>query len=398
MSNKHNREIAPDVFLNKKYYLKHNPFETSACTDPHEYVERKDELSLFERSLNLIKISKCTGKRIIGRKGIGKTSLVNMYFEIAHKHMLKTIYVAPVPNSGQKFMQNLLSAAINAETDENKRNSLGKRYGEFVRRKTSYPDDIFKKFTEVIDELQPKPVIVAIDETDNLPKISQIAPLFNNYIFDHANDVMFILCVLPGTHEKITKKMGAFIDRFPEIIYLPSFSNNELLKLLEKKLGVAQIKQTQTIKSNYWPFTKKAVEKLLEHAGGVPRYLIDVARAAVNTGVESQTPRINEEIVDKAAVRAKRGNLVSIWHSLNSFEKQILNVIVSFDEKNMKNIRLEEIVDVVKKEKSWVWRSINELVERGLVEKQGEAKKDVTYRLIADPKLISILDKNEEMK
>ena len=387
--NKDSNNTTVNGFTVKKYSLSSNPFEVVACTSSDQYVERENELKDFESNLRLIISSGfgCKGKKIIGCKGIGKTSLVNMYFEIAHKKGLKRVY-ATVSNTAQNFMRNLLIGAINAETDEYKRNSFSKRYGEFVRRKSADSDDLFRKFTEIIDELQPKPVIVAIDETIFLPRMINFSYLFNNYVFDHAHDVMFILCLSPDTYKKIVET--AFSDRFPEVIRLPSFSDDELREVLKKRLSVVR---TGAVSSPYFPFTKKAVETLLDHAGGVPRYLIEIANSSLGIGVESQTPSINEETVNKAAVRAERGYLVSIWHSLNSFEKQTLIEITRMGGK----VKLNEIIDAVKKERSWVWRSVNELVERGLVEKMGEAKKDVTYKLITDPKLIMDL-KNKEGK
>ncbi|MEW6068983.1 MAG: AAA family ATPase [Candidatus Thermoplasmatota archaeon] len=380
MLNKVNKEITADVFLKENYYLTHNPFKTEACTDPNEYVERENELALFESDLNLVKISGSTGKRIIGRKGIGKTSLVNMYFEVARKRGLKTVYVT-VPNSARKFMQNLLIGTGNAETDQTKRDELRNKYAMYVRSNI-YPETIFEKWSQLIDELKPKPVIVAIDETENLPKLPHVMPLFNDYIFSHANDVMFLLCCLPSTYEKL--RTTAFIDRFPTVIRLRSFTNEELLLLFEKRLNTARVKQAP---NKYWPFTKKAVEKLLDHAEGVPRYLIDVAREALNMGVKLNATQINEKIVEKGAVRAERGYIIGVWESLNRSEKQTLMEIVAHGGK----VKLDDLISTIKKDKSLIWRCVNELVERGLVEKVGEAKKDVIYQLRVDPELVKDL-------
>jgi Cdc6-like AAA superfamily ATPase len=376
MHNKSNNTTTSDIFIKEKYYLTYNPFKIDACIDPKEYVEREDEISLFEEDLDIVKISGCKGRCIIGRKGIGKTSLVNMYFEVARKRSLKTVYVT-ASNSGRKFMQNLLTATLNAETDESKRKEFGNRYGEYVRKSNIYPESVFEKWAQLVDELQPKPVIVAIDETDNLPKIPQITHLFNNYIFSHTQDVMSILCALPSTHEKIIRGMGAFIDRFPIIIRLRSFTNDELLRVFEKRLNAARVKR---VPDKYLPFTKRAVERILDHAEGVPRYLIDVASETLNLGIKSRAVELNDQVVEKAAVRAERGNLMGVWETLNSLEKQTLIEIAALGGK----AKLDEIVSVIKKEKSWIWRCVNELVECGLVEKMGEAKKDVIYKLKVD--------------
>jgi Cdc6-like AAA superfamily ATPase len=379
-------KITPDVFLRKKYYLTHNPFKTEACTDPNEYVEIENEIQSFERDLNLVKISGCAGRRIIGRKGIGKTSLVNMCFEVAHKRGLKTVYVITVPNSGLQFVKALLIASINTETDEEKRRKFGNKYGEYIRRSGIYPETVFEKWTQLIDELQPKPIIVAIDETENLPKLPQIMPLFNNYIFSHAHDIMFLLCCLPSTYEKL--KDSAFIDRFPIVVRLRSFTNEELLQLFEKKLAVARLKRAP---DKHWPFTEKAVERLLDHAEGVPRSLIDIAREALNMGTELRLARISEDVVEKAAIRAARGYLVGIWESLNTSEKQTLVEFVALGEE----VKLDELTDALKKDKTWTWRCLNELVERGLIEKVGEAKKEVIYTLKVDANLVKELIKKE---
>lgn len=385
MHNDSNMEITSDVFRREKYHLAHNPFNTEACTNPNEYVERENEIHSFERDLNLVKFSGCTGKRIIGRKGIGKTSLVNMLLETARKRSLKTVYVT-VPNSGLKFMKELLAAAMNAEADAVKRKEMNNKYGEYIRRSNIYPETVFEKWTKVIDQLQPKPVIVAIDETDNLPRIPQIMYLFNNYIFSHANDTMFLLCCLPGTYEKL--KDTAFIDRFPIVVRLRSFTNEELLQLFEKRLAVARVKRAP---DKHRPFTKKAVEKILDHAEGVPRSLIDIAREALNMGAESLAPQINEQLIEKAAVRAERGYLVGVWESLSSSEKQTLVEIVALGEE----VKLDDLTSALKKDKTWAWRCVNELIERGLVEKVGEAKKDVIYTLKVDADLVKELIKKE---
>ena len=400
MSNKTNKKITADVFLREKYHLTHNPFKTEACTDSKEYVERENEIHSFETDLDLVKISECTGKRIIGRKGIGKTSLVNMLLEVARKRGLKTVYVPNIPNSGRKFMQSLLSATVRATEETSSKEcskyiivkaveeTSSKEYSKYIHNTNIYPESIFEKWAEIIDEMQPKPVIVALDETENLLKIPHIMPLFNTYIPTHANNVMFLLCCLPSTHEKL--KDTAFIDRFPIVIRLRSFTNEELICLLRKRLSAAR---TKSVPDPCYPFTKKAVERLLDHAGGVPRYLLDIAFKAINMGVKSSAERINEQIINQAAIHAERGYIIGVWDSLNTSEKQTLIEIVDIGGE----VKLDDITTRIKKDKSWVWDCVNELVERGLVEKMGEAKKDVTYKLITDPKLIMDL-KNKEGK
>jgi len=372
-------------FLGEHYNLSFNPLTPDPCTKIKEYVERTDELKRFERDINLGTKKFCS-YLVIGEKGLGKTSFVNICMKKAQNYGLKTIYIPNVPNSGQKFIQDLLAATLKT-AEEFMDVPGGKTYSEYIHKKSVHPKTVFEKWTELIDQMQPKPVIVAIDETDNLPGISQIAPLFNNYIFDQAKNIIFFLCTLPGTYKEMHENMGAFTDRFPLVMDITPFSKEELMLCLEKKLSSARIDK-KNMKSLYHPFDMDAINVLLEYANGVPRYMLEIAGEAIQESLNNKDVMINKGMIVAAANNVQRSTLDKAWLHLTYMEKETL---VKMIELGGEGLKLVELADALNKTKGTIVPYLNKLDACGLIERGGKKPADIIYKVIADAESIKRL-------
>lgn len=372
-----------ETFFRREYKLDRNPFTIIPCQNANEYLDRFNGVDKFLQDLNMINISGMGANRIvIGDKGMGKTSFMNMCALKAKEKGLKSLYIDHVPNRASALMKKLFrhAAELAAPTDHLKRleflATIGRAGGTL-----DTTEDFFSDWVGMMRRISPAPVIVFLDETSPLPEMRGVEAYFNNYIYEHIKDVVFVIGCTTVTYNKISTRMGGFIDRFPTIVNLTAFSKEECIECLKKKMGVVRIKKSE---SPLHPFTREAIESMIEFSKGVPRYLIEIAFTALTGGAMRGERSISQALVEEASFALKKSTLHNTWSSLPLPEKNVLVTIAKLGGQ----INLEGLATTMKKTKPGVWYPLITLIECGLVEKVGVGRKDISYKLTVDPKTV----------
>lgn len=383
---KSGREHNPSIeeLFKNTYHLRSNPFIIHPCQTIKEYIDRFQAADKFINDLNILSISGIGANRIIiGDKGMGKTSLMNIYAVHARERGLKTVYVERVPNRAKEFIEILLKKTLDILVEDNP--GIKQTYGR-IGGTTQTTEDLYQMWTRAMDQIKNRPVIVFLDETSALPEMHYVESYFNNYIFDHLKDIIFVMGCTTATYHKIDIRMGGFIDRFPQVVNLPKFSEEDSIKCLKKKMMMERIKDKK-IKDDLIPFTQKAVEHIIDLSDGVPRYLLEIAFNTLNIGASQKIRTIDVDVVDKASFMTKRSTLHNIWNSLSPAEKRVLKTVADIGDE----FPLIQLATLLEKTKTGVWYPLNHLVETGLVEKIGTTKKDTTYKLTVDAEAVKEL-------
>jgi len=373
-----------EEFFRNTYHLRSNPFVVHPCQTTKEYIDRFQAADKFINDLNMLNISGIGANRvIIGDKGMGKTSLMNIYAVHAREKNLKTVYVERVPNRAKEFMEVLLKKTLDILVED--KPEIRQTYGR-IGGTTQTTEDLYQMWTGAMDQIKNRPVIVFFDETSSLPEMHYVESYFNNYIFDHLKDMVFVMGCATATYHKIDTRMGGFIDRFPQVVNLPKFTEEDSIKCLKKKMMMERIKGKKT-KDELLPFTQRAVEHIVELSDGVPRYLLEIAFNTLNIGASQKIGNVDSDVVDKAAFMTKRSTLHNIWNSLSPAEKRVLKTVADIGAE----CSLIHLATLLEKTKTGVWYPLNHLVETGLVEKIGTTKKDTTYKLAVDAEAVKEL-------
>jgi len=364
-------------FFKNTYHLKSNPFIVHPCQTIKEYLDRFQAVDKFVNDLNMLSISGIGANRvIIGDKGMGKTSLMNICAVRAKERGLKTIYVERVPNRAKEFMEVLLKKTLDVLVGDNP--GIRQTYGR-IGGTTQTTEDLYQMWVNAMGQIKARPVIVFFDETSALPDMHYVESYFNNYIFDHLKDIVFVMGCTTVTYHKIDARMGGFIDRFPQVVNLPHFSEEDSVECLKKKILIERTMKKAG--DALQPFTKEAVEHLVELSDGVPRYLLEIAFNTLNVGASQGVKEINADIVDQAAFVAKKSMLHNIWNSLSISQRKVLTKIAEIGGET----KLANLSGSLERAKSTVSPWLSHLVECGLVEQIGTSKREISYKLTVDP-------------
>ncbi len=389
-------ENAEMAFLQKEFKLSDNPFRISPCKVLSQYVERKDELKQFKSNLKWLQQSNIESNIIIvGEKGIGKSSFLYMCMLHARENALNTVMIDSVPSSGKDFLALLLKKTLDAILPIGwEEDSVFAAYLKMIqesqkRNTSSYK--VFRNWQNILNNLEKKPIAIFIDETSNLPKLVEITSYFNSFLMDHPRDCMLVLSGTPDTYEKMKKEIGQFVDRFSTIINLEPFQEDEGKLCVEKRLGDYRIKIPQTTLNGIQveeimalhPFSEKAIEKILELSNGVPRYIMELCLESLKQGIEKKESEINEMAIERVALKLGRSTFNNAWNHLPPERKRVLVEIA----KRGGKVKLKQFTDELRKGKTTVWTHLTNLIETGLVKKDGETT-NIEYSLTIDPDIV----------
>lgn len=240
-----------------------NPFNPQQPAKPQFFVGREPEIKTFTNFLFQTINSSPMNMSITGDRGMGKTSLLIKFEQIAREQGCMTLRISNYEGSVNNVIElsNFLVDNIQAEvlsrsavkrTMEDIKKFFNELTAEFsigdislsVRReKTIIQDLIIKKLINIWEKVKNeyKAIIILIDEAENLEKIQSLT--FLREVFQKIQATCNYMVVLAGKLNFPEKMSETFspLNRFFPAQRLRPLSNNYIDKYIKERLSASGI-------------------------------------------------------------------------------------------------------------------------------------------------------------
>ena len=348
--------------------LKKNPFYPDPLVgDLDLFINREEELRSFGIALqnesNII---------LIGDTGVGKSSLSNL------GRMASTDrYVWGIanwdPKSPRRVLISLLydmiriSFPIKDERPEEIRKILS-RMERYKSSAAAYPmPDIIEDILS-ISEIEDKREIIVLD---NFYKFKDSGIFFDAFLCDLAtsNCINSIVCImLPESIEDLKKESEGLYQRFGTHIELYPFPDECIIQIIQKRVETVWDEKKE---NPYHPFTREAVDVIVENADGNARDAILFAQAAIDKAITTHSKIIEPAMLTGVITKLHKTLIQRYVQQYGKTGEQILKHII----KNSGHINIKELKAETKiKSNGPLEYRINKLLERGIIIRESRGK------------------------
>ncbi|MGB9613765.1 MAG: AAA family ATPase, partial [Candidatus Margulisiibacteriota bacterium] len=197
---------------------------------------------------------------VLGKKGVGKTTLLKWLAETLAKEF-NTVYV-PRPTDNFEDLLQYMAKSL----------KLKKKRGEKI---TIYDMEALASQTN-------KNILLLLDEGHEFNEEFE-RPLRT---LGDLNGVNFVIAGLPETDFRLKEISPPFYDRIIQTIELTHLSLEETTELIKKRIEDAGGTGIQ-------PFTPKAIENIFKMSGGVPRSILKVCDWVVTEAIHQNLDEID---------------------------------------------------------------------------------------------------------
>ncbi|MBW9222580.1 AAA family ATPase [Methanothermococcus sp. SCGC AD-155-C09] len=325
--------------------LKTNPFsEKPIRGNTKFFVGRTTELMEIADILGAAQYGSVANAAIVGTKGIGKSSLLNVIYYAAKRQNHWTVELEASQITPRQFLIQLMYGIIkdNLFTMEG---TLSTEYVEhsqkiieIYRRLDAHPDKTpvhypRERIERDLDYLlnivkgDNRLCIILIDEADQFAKKKclELLQFFHSFLYE--DGILTFFAGSPTLMENLTKVSPAMRDRLPKIINMPPLSKEESYDLILRRLKDAQISKAK----NYEPFTEGAVDVIVEECDGIPRKIIMTCSEAISIGLKKGLTEIDENIVKMAMKKLGISIGHQILNHLTPAQSKIVRALASFN-------------------------------------------------------------------
>ena len=249
-----------------------NPFSPGHTIDPQFFAGREKEINRFLSYLKSTKDGNPMNLAVLGERGIGKSSLLRKYEDIAKEQKCITIRL-DLDSSFDSV--NTLAQVILTEIKKegqvySKLFSVSEKVKEFFRdykisvevlgsgvevdkradspkSSLAFRSELFKLWENIKDSVPA--IIIMIDEAEELERIAALQVLRNTFtrLAEQECGYMLVISGKLTLFSKI-KKIHSPLARFFNPITLTEFIKEESLEALEKPLAESPFKLTQEVK------------------------------------------------------------------------------------------------------------------------------------------------------
>jgi len=195
---------------------------------------------------------------IIGEPGTGKTTVLKKFLsELPENFIAATIYNPML--SPEEFLKTLLDEFKIPYNKDISKNEILKKLSQFLEEKLR----------------EGKRAIIVIDEAQLMPfETLEELRLLSNIETGKEKLVQIILVGQPELEEKLQDpKLRQLSDRITNKMFLDELTEDEVEKYINHRL---KISNTDKIK-----FSKKAINEIYKHSGGIPRLINLLASRAI---------------------------------------------------------------------------------------------------------------------
>lgn len=361
--------------------LKSNPFsEKPIRGNTKFFVGRTSELSEIADILGAAQYGSVANAAIVGTKGIGKSSLLNIIYYAAKRQNhwaveMEASYITPRQFLIQ-LMYNIIrdniftvEGTISYEYMEH-----SKKIIEIYRRLDNtttdkmpvhYPREKIERDLDYLINVvkdEDKLCIILIDEADQFARKSCLSLLQFFHTFLYEDGILTFFAGSPTLMENLTKVSPAIRDRFPKIINMPPLSKDESYDLIYRRLQDAQIPNAR----GYEPFTESAVDMIVEECDGIPRKIILTCSESISIGLKKKVSTIDEDIVRVAMKKLGISVGHQILNHLTPAQSKIVRALAKLGGKST----VTELAQYLNNSPGTVGTHLSDIYEMGYIYKE----------------------------
>lgn len=260
-----------------------NPFTPKSGIEPKVFIGREDEIEIFERKLDeAITLKRYDHFLILGEWGMGKTSLLREFKNIAQSNKILCSYI-PI----RSFQENdtFLAATKHLATSLSNlpvKYKLIKSFTEYLKgiefnlpiigggiqipeRKEILPDpqvlllNALKKLWNTVKK-ETQSIVVLLDDVQNYHPISNYLTIIKNVLSDDAivkdTGFMFVLASTPESWNQFLKKHHPIGRYFTPIVKLKRLTFEQVLIILNKTLDSTGVVFDDVIKKRIYDYSE----------------------------------------------------------------------------------------------------------------------------------------------
>lgn len=376
--------------------MRYNPFNPQLPAKPEFFVGRFNEIRMFEQHLSQTINGSPMNMTIGGNRGIGKTSILIKFEEIARAQKclvirisnlesraenlselaeliltnLKLEYLGTVKPVSEQVKHFLKSINLNVSVgDVDLGISFKRDAGIAIARES------LEKFWEHIQN-ECQAAVILIDEAESIERIDG-ALMFLREVFQRLghgkSKYMLVLCGKLNFPEAMSEAFSPLNRFFPGTKLIP-LNREETNEFLEKSLSVVGCK-----------IEKNASDFIFEKSEGHPYIMVSMAFNIFNELGEGNT-LITKKSVSSAMnlceSRLEQDYFMSLFHPLTPKCKNTLVVIA--DQLHATRFTFAEAVNAVGSDGSQVAPYIQEMCRKGCINKTGRGKYEIFHKLFLD--------------
>ncbi len=373
-----------------KLKLKYNPFsEKPIRGNTKFFVGRVSELREIGEILGSAQHGSVANAAIVGTKGIGKSSMLNIIYYATKKQGHWVVEMTASQVTPRQFLIQLLynilteniltmSGTIKSDYMEHSNRILDmyrklNNYGDKVP--IHYPRERIERDLEyLINEVKShdKLCIILIDEADQFAKKSCLSLLQFFHSFLYEEGILTFMAGSPTLMDDLTKISPPIKDRIPKIINMPPLSKDESYDLIRRRLEDAHIDGAE----EFEPFTDEAIHKIVEECDGIPRKIIMTCSESISIAIRKGLTIIDEHIVKEAMHSLG----ISVGHQILNHLTPAQSEIVRAMAKLGGSATVTQLAEYLKKSPSTIGTHLSDIYEMGYIYKEREGN-NVYYRL-----------------
>ena len=374
-----------------------NPFNPTLPASPNEFVGRKEQIKLFEERLASTINASPMSLAIVGNRGIGKTSLLAKYAQMAKEKKCFVVRFSPI-ETNMKTLEDLSTYIISQiEYQAYTLSKLGKLRQDILSilrenkltLKTGYDgiefeagiertartqpilredlEDIWKKLKDEVSA-----IVIIIDEAETLE------PLGNPYMFLRevfsrlGEDRYPYMLVLGGKLTFPQKLTGEFspLLRFFHPETLEPLSEGECVTYIKSKLGKSSLSLEDDL-----------IRKIYTDSQGHPYVLAVIMHVLYREFIDEKT---KISLSDYDAIKLELSKFITqeffspLYSSLTPGAREILGILA--DTRKLE-FRFNTVVEMAKKDANKTSPYLAELVRKGCLDRLSRGHYKIFHEL-----------------
>lgn len=372
--------------------MRFNPFNPILPAKPAFFVGRVKEREKFLKSLSQTINSSPMNLAIVGNRGVGKTSLLAKFEELAKKQGCLVVrlsnyegLVKSVLDLAEYVTMNIKRELILSNPIENIKDKTKDFLSSFkfsigyeeikigFEKKTVVSGLLRDKLKKIWEKVKDdyKAIVIMIDEAESIEEIEGTL-MFLREVFSRLGEencnYMLVLSGKLSFPEKMAEVFSP-LNRFFPSVKLSGLSTSEIAEFLERKLSIIGVTTE-----------KKVIDDLVEDSEGHPFILVSIAYILFENLGNKQV--ITPSFYQKNKVKLNAGLedfFLSLYHPLTPKAKKVL-LGLALNLKD-KSFTFAEVLKITKKKSNLVSPYLNELVKKGSLNKLQRGEYEIFHRL-----------------
>lgn len=360
--------------------IRYNPFNPQQPAKPHFFVGRNNEIKCFQNFLGQTIHSSPMNMSITGDRGMGKTSILNKFEEIAKTENSLVVRISNYEGNAKDTVElaGILIASIQRELIS--RNPVSKtltKFGKWLssfkpsieiqgvsvtfERKQMAQEVLREKLQEIWQNVKEKytSIVILVDEAESLENIGALT--FLREVFQRVQSNSNYMIVLAGKFnfpERMSEQFSP-LNRFFPAQRLRRLEEGEISEYLTNRLNETKVK-----------ISKSATYEIFKKSEGHPYVLVCISFLVFDSLNENEN-EVNHNLVGRCIWKI-RGRLsqdffTPMFHPLSPQAKRIICEIA----KKIKGLKftLGEATQITKMQNNQLSGYFAEFLKRGILTK-----------------------------